>query len=138
MLLAFLWTIVYIVQMTSQPHDSDIAGLITTLQLARDKAMTEFRTADATLRGIEQAILALQAPAPRTEYAGMGIIEAAKRFLKETAEPQATRQIANGLRKRGLTTKSAKFVATVYATLRNSREFTRLGTGRDGVWILTT
>jgi hypothetical protein len=72
-------------------------------------------------------------PAARSaEYAGLGITEAAKRYLAEIVSPQSTAEIAKELRARGVVTKSKNFVPTVYSTLTNNKDFAR----HEGRWIL--
>lgn len=93
-------------------------------------------------KALEQAIAILEGKAiliadendTLKDFEGLGIVEAAKRFLKEVGEPKTTGEIAAELLRRGVTTQSKRFVPTVYATLDNSHEFTRLGKGRTGKW----
>lgn len=93
----------------------------------------------ATLAQIDAAITALETKVkidPRTQTAhrqdmvGLGIIAGAKKLFDER-EPGArltTREIADELRARGVTTVSKRYVPTVYATLANQLdEFERDG-----------
>jgi hypothetical protein len=65
-----------------------------------------------------------------SEFKGLGIVDAAQRLIKEMGEPQTTREIADGLLNRGLETRSKNFVATVYATLENSKGIKRTSDNR--------
>jgi hypothetical protein len=105
---------------------------------ALERAVQEKR--DELLR-LEKALAALQQSTgqqarPRSaEYADIGITEAARRYLQEVGEPRATRDIADAIRQRGLATASRNFIATVYATLANSRQqFAR----HEGLWTLAS
>src|SRR5690606_18570715 len=56
-------------------------------------------------------------PVPTSkEYEGLGIVLAAKKWLKEVGGEHSTRDIVEGIKARGWTTKSEKPVATVYST----------------------
>lgn len=93
------------------------------------------RQAIAILEG--DVILVSPDGAPHMDFSGLGIVEAAKRLIKETGEPMDTKTIADRILARGVTTASKRYVPTVYATLDNSPEFTRVGgTGRKGKWAL--
>ena len=113
----------------------EVQTAIEALQRAREAKLVE-------LRGIEQALEALGAASagahirgrgPRKDYEDLGVTAAARRFLRETREPQDTRTIADALLNRGLVTNSQNFIATVYATLRNGKMFKRTS---DGKWQL--
>lgn len=110
---------------------TEIDLAISSLQRAIEARRTE-------LTGMEQALAMMQgstghtATPHTTEYEGLGITEATKRYLTEMGSPRETRDIADAIRQRGLTTQSRNFVATVYATLSNSSSFTR----KDGLWTL--
>jgi hypothetical protein len=102
-------------------------------------------TAAAEAKRLEQ-ILALMAgetiligddPLKADDFKGLGIVDAAKRFLKEAGEPKTTNEIAEELLRRGLETKSKRWVPTLYSTLDNaSSEVKRIGHGRKGKWAL--
>jgi hypothetical protein len=113
----------------------DMKAAIEALHRARDAKLAE-------LHGIEQALAALGASVKggakgrsRTQdFQDLGVTAAAKRFLREMApEPQDTRTIADAIVQRGLKTTSKNFIATVYATLNNSRAFRRT---KDKKWEL--
>lgn len=53
----------------------------------------------------------------------LGIVESAKRLLKETGQPMTTRELAEEMVRRGVKTKSKRFSATVYVVLRESPHF---------------
>ena len=75
--------------------------------------------------------------APRLDFSGLGIVEAAKRLIRETGEPLSTGTIAEKILARGVVTVSKRYVPTVYATLNNSLDFKRVGgSGRKGKWDL--
>ena len=95
----------------------------------------------AELQSIEQALAVLGVslaggpkgrPATR-DFEDLGITTATKRYLAEVREPRSTRDIADALRDRGVQTRSKNYIATVYATLRNSSAFQRT---KDGTWEL--
>jgi hypothetical protein len=104
------------------------------------------KEADATKRQAEimalrQAIAILEGSTPdelprlrSTEYEDLGITAATKRFLREVGEPQDTRSIADALRARGLKSESKNFIATLYATLNNGKQWFERTT--DGRWAL--
>lgn len=69
-------------------------------------------------------------------YEGLGIVAATRFLLREAGVPLTTGEIAHVLKARGVTTRSSKFVATIYSTLLNSQAFVRLGQGRAGRWAL--
>jgi hypothetical protein len=73
----------------------------------------------------------------RQDFAGLGIVQATERLLRETSRPMSTTEITGQLLARGVTTKSKRYVPTVYATLDNSSLFERVGIGRAGRWTLS-
>jgi hypothetical protein len=77
------------------------------------------------------SVLVSDAPTQRKPYEGLGIADAAIRFIQEMGSPQGTRAIADALLSRGLTTKSNNYTATVYSTLDNSRRLIRTP---QGLW----
>jgi hypothetical protein len=64
----------------------------------------------------------------------LGITDATIGWLREVGEPKNTRQIADELKRRGIQTRSKNWIATVYATLANAKEFMR----KDDKWELQT
>jgi hypothetical protein len=66
-------------------------------------------------------------------YDGLGIVDAAIRYLTEVGEPRSTGEIKDALLNGGWTTRSKNATATVYATLDNSKRLTRTN---DGRWAL--
>lgn len=118
---------------------------LTNLEVAREAQRAIYETEGVKLARLEQAIEQLKntilvvdpANLPkRRDYDGLGVIEAAKKWLSEVGGEHSTTEIANALLERGLRTKSKNFPPTVYATLHNSSDFRRRGTGRDGLWSL--
>lgn len=97
-----------------------------------EKKAQSLRTAIAALSG-EDIASAMSGVGQRTDYQDLGVTAAAKKFLRETGEPQDTRAIADALLSRGLRTHSRNFVATVYATLNNGKMFKRT---KDNRWQL--
>jgi hypothetical protein len=99
---------------------------------AVERRAAALRQAIALLKGDALLVMDRQgtAPAKSNQYEGLGIVDAAKRFILEVGEPRGTREIADALLGRGLQTKSKNFVATVYATLDNSKQFKRTPDGR--------
>lgn len=73
---------------------------------------------------------------PKLDFSGLGIVEAARRLVKEVGHPLTTNEIAAEILKRGVVTTSKHYVPTVYATLDNAPDFVRLGSGRKGKWDL--
>jgi hypothetical protein len=120
--------------------------------MASQTALDELKAELAQLEKIQPRLLALRqaidilegrsilvAPddAPRMDFSGLGIVEAAKRLIRETGGPLGTKDIAEQILKRGVVTTSKNYVPTVYATLDNSPEFVRVGgAGRKGKWQL--
>lgn len=122
--------------MTTTALEEAIAGL----QTARNQAAEKAALAQAELDRIDHALAQLRAdlvidPSRKLrDFVGLGIIEAAKRYLAEAGGEKTTMEIATAIRDRGVTTKSKNFVPTVYATLTNSKEFVR----KSGKWVLKT
>lgn len=103
-------------------------------ELAQKRAeATALEQAIAVLTGSAILIADSNGNLPQTnDFEGLGIVGAAKRFIKETGgTAKSTREIADTILRRGVETKSKNFVATVYSTLDNSKEFTRTP---DGNW----
>lgn len=92
------------------------------------------------LTGMKRSLQQLQGTAPgfqpkpkSTEWAELGITEAAQNWLAEVGGFKATREIADAIRDRGVQTSSRNYTATVYATLANATsKFVR----KDGLWGL--
>lgn len=63
----------------------------------------------------------------RQDFKGLGITAGAKRLLAEAGRPLSTREILDGIKARGVVTRSKKESATVYATLNNSKDIRRIG-----------
>lgn len=112
-----------------------------------DALKQELREAEQRTKALAQAIAILEGsaflvapdegPLPSAQdFRGLGIVDAAKRFISEAGEGKSTKEIADELLKRGMETSSKKWTATVYATLDNSPELVRTGTGRKGKWTL--
>lgn len=89
---------------------------------------------DQALEQLQHTVLVVDpAHMPRRQdYAGLGIVEAAKRWLTEVGKSMPTGDIARELLARGVKTKSKRYVPTVYATLAKSEDFVRDG----DVWDL--
>jgi hypothetical protein len=109
----------------------DLQAAIEALQRARDSKLEE-------LRAIERALESLGASvepqaSKSTEFEDLGITAAAKRYLKREGQPRSTGEIVAALREGGIRTKSKNLVATVYATLTNSRD---IGRTKDDKWEL--
>lgn len=112
--------------------ENPVQQALASLTTARESAQKDFDEAQMKLGQIEQAIKQLQNTIlvvdhlpRRQDYAGMGIVEAARKWLGEVGRSASTEEIAKALLERGVTTKSKRFVPTVYATLDNSKEFVR-------------
>ena len=113
-----------------------------TVKTAIDALVHARQTKLQELQAIEQALQSLgvnvaRGPHPlkgRKDFEDLGITIATKRYLGEVGEPRTTREIADALREGGVKTRSKKYIASVYATLHNSRAFKRT---EDGRWRLT-
>lgn len=104
----------------------------------RDALLFEARKIDDVIKSMQalagmgvvivrdEALLAIS-----QEYAGMGILEAARAFVKAAGRPMTTREITDGLLAKGWTTKSRNISATIYATLKNSKAEWRRTYGGD-------
>lgn len=113
------------------PSATAIDSLKEELELVERRAEA-LRQALAILQGEAMLVAYSNTPLPlRADFSGLGIVDAATRFVKELGEPQDTRAIADGLQARGLKTKSKNFTAAVYATLHNSKSFKRT---KDDKW----
>ena len=120
-----------------------IEKVLQDLTAARSNARREFECAQLNLARIEQAIRSLTAQQisadflpKRTDFEGLGIVEATERLLSESNGEATTPEIAKELLARGVRTKSARFVPTVFATLTNAKQFERIGEGRQAKWRL--
>ena len=111
-----------------------VKNAIEELEKQKQAKLLEIEAIDKVLTELSNAILVISpSELPRTrEYADLGIVEATVRWLKEVGEPRNTREIADALLSRGLTTKSGNFIATLYATLANSKKLVR----NEGLWSL--
>ncbi len=99
------------------------------------------RTKDE-LKGLEISLKALRgtfaedavSPPTSDEWEHVGVTEATVRWLAEFG-PSATRDIAEGIRDRGVRSQSKKFSSVVYATMKNAKKtFERTP---EGLWGLT-
>lgn len=119
--------------------------IIEQLRAARDAASLKVARAQAELNQITQALKALEKDivvntddVRAQDFAGLGIVKATWRFLKEANTEKTTNEIAEELKARGVVSKSKNFIPTVYATLRNAKkDFVRKEQGREGTWALT-
>jgi len=102
------------------------------------RAQAEVEKIEEALRALKMEISSDLSRLPRRQdMLGLGIVEAAEKFLAEVGVPKTTKEIADELIARGVKTKSKRYVPTVYATLDNaSRTFTRVGDGPKGKWTL--
>lgn len=73
-------------------------------------------------------------PAISLEYQGLGSTEAAFRLLKETGKALSTRELVDGMTRRGWMTKSRNPTAAVFATLANAKK--KFKRTRDDKWEL--
>jgi hypothetical protein len=113
--------------------NSSLQDAIEALKRAKAEKLREIETIDRALdelRGV--------APAhARQDFAGLGIVEATKRYLREVNRPCSTADIKKALLDRGWTTRSKNPTATVYATLENAKQAS--GIEREhGRWQLRT
>lgn len=105
------------------------------LEAAREVARWQHKLSslDDALKSLQHQVLVIdddQLP-KKQDFADLGIVEAAKRWLQEVGSA-TTGSIAEQLLARGLRTKSKRFVPTVYSTMQNSKLFKRV----DGEWRL--
>lgn len=115
------------------------------LQTARDEQARKVALEQARLEQLDKMLGELQNTIlvvdperlpRRQDYAGLGIVEAAKRWLTEVGGERSTREIWDEIHTRGVNSKSEDPIPTVYATLSNSSDFKRRGSGREGRWML--
>ncbi len=93
------------------------------------------------LMGYEKALAALRGTIPEhrisppisTEWEHLGVTDAAVKWLEEHGA-SATRDIAEGMRDRGVRSSSKKFSNVVYATLKGGKQ--RFQRTDDGLWAL--
>ena len=107
------------------------------LERLRESKLRELKAVE---RAIQQLADTMTADYPRDEpesleYRNLRITDAARHWLAHSGTPQSTREIAEGLLSRGLTTRSRNFVSTVYATLAHAEGIQRT---TDGRWALRT
>ena len=112
--------------------DSNMVEQLKAALAEKEREAEALRTAIQILSG-ETIQHVMSTAGKRMDYQDLGVTAAAKRFLREMPEPQDTRAIADALLKRGLTTSSKNFIATVYATLNNGKMFKRT---KDNRWQL--
>ena len=115
---------------TAQVHHA-----IGVLERLRDSKLREVKAIDRAIRQLANTMpvhYPENAPAS-LEYKDVSITDAAKHWVGQIGTPQLTRDIAEALVNRGITTRSTNFVSTVYATLAHSDQFQRT---HDGRWML--
>jgi hypothetical protein len=115
---------------------NSVKDAVEALQRAREAKLEE-------LKAINQALESLRGVAETEEEGGkrqtppefehLGITAAAKVFLARENGPRTTREIIDALEAGGIQSTAKKFVATVYATLKNSKDIVRT---LDGKWEL--
>lgn len=111
--------------------------------LEQQKAELENTAIGQRLIQLQQALaqlkggsMVLVANHPPQDYSDLGPIAAATLWLREVGEARSTTEIAHALQSRGVKTNSGKFVASLHASLRNSKDFKRIGAGKQGKWEL--
>lgn len=113
--------------------------LLAALQTLRDKRTSQ----QEAIHRLDAAIAQLEAitgqgdggsvPLYGTEnYEGLGIADAAVRYMKEKQGPASTRDIADTIRMRGVKTASKNYTATVYAVLAGAHG--KIFRTPDGLW----
>jgi Arc/MetJ-type ribon-helix-helix transcriptional regulator len=105
------------------------------IEQEKERDLAQIRLLIAQMRG---QTIASGEPVIDGPYKDMGIVEASRLYLGEHG-PQETKDLAEGLRRGGLRSKSQRLVPTVYATLANAAkgpnaQFTRTP---EGKWDLT-
>lgn len=81
----------------------------------------EIKKAMETIKGLILVVAPGTLPKAQ-EYAGLGGLEAARRFLREVGEPKTTREILDAITARGWTTTAKDPLPSLYATLRNAKK----------------
>ena len=92
---------------------------------------------DSAIEHLEVVVGERSAASPTptsTQYQGLGIADAAVRYLKEVNRGASTREIADAIRLRGVQTNSRNYTATVYAVLSSARD--RVHRAPGGVWTV--
>lgn len=113
----------------------EIEESLEVLLIEKEREVRAIAAALASLRG-GSAVTLPSVDSVLGEYTGLGIVEAAERWIAEVGKPQSTRELADGMRSKGWRTSSARPVQAIYATLTNApRKFKRT---EDGAWRLTT
>jgi hypothetical protein len=106
----------------------DLKTAVEALQRAREAKLAELQAIDQALAALGVGTQDRTLPElGNKDFEDLGITAATKRYLRQVGEPRTTREIADALDKRGVKTRSKKnhYIATVYATLRNSKAFKR-------------
>jgi hypothetical protein len=118
-----------------------IQEAVSGLQAARDAQAEVVAQEMAELQRLDNALAALTSTATVSAHSlrpqdmtNLGIVDATKKLLAEVGHELSTREIADAIRDRGVSTTSKNFVPTVYATLANAKDFTR----KNGKWDLKT
>ena len=109
-----------------------LQNTIEDLKKQKDSKLAEAAQFDQAIKELERLIMVVEPghiPAS-SEYAGLGIRDAAKRLLTEVGGPLATRELAEGVLKRGLETGSKNFTATMYTVLSTAPDIRRTADGR--------
>ena len=116
----------------------ELQAAIEALKRARDAKRAELESIEQALEKLETLGTRGDGGTPRgqsaKDFEDLGITAAAKRYLRQENRPRTTREILEALEARGLKTRSKNRIATVYATLHNSKAFKR---DDDGGWVLT-
>lgn len=99
------------------------------IRALQQKEVFKQKEVEAIHKAIEQLEILASLVEPEStpasmDYAGLSITEATKRLLKEKG-PLSTRQIADELIRRGITTNSKNFAMTVYVILREAEGIAR-------------
>lgn len=106
---------------------------IEALERAIQSRKIELTTMERSLAQLKGSAPHFSSPPKTTEWEGMGITEAAQKWLTEVG-PKHTVEIAEALLDHGVQTTSRNFRGTVYSTLaQNTSKFYRKG----DLWHLT-
>lgn len=113
-----------------QKHDelTRLDAAISNLELLLGQTPTVPVNATAVVGG------ALPSPSMGHSYEGLGITDAAVRYMREVGRAASTREIADQIRLRGVRTQSKNYTATVYAVLSSSHD--KIVRTSDGLWDL--
>lgn len=99
---------------------------------AAEREAKQFDEAIAQLKNLILVVEPSEVGPLSREFEGLSIGDATRRWLTEVGEGKTTREIAETLLSRGMTTRSDNYVATVYSILVKDPQLVR----KNGLWDL--